>query len=68
MCVSAVLAYIHVKIHIDNRNKSYSTYEALGNVFMGKLWQKSAFWKADFQVKKQIIGGSRSMKFTPSVN
>ena len=31
MCVSAMLAYIHVKIHFDNRNKSYKTSEALGH-------------------------------------
>ena len=42
-----------VKIHLDNINKSYKTCEALGEAFRGKLWQKSASWKADFLEKKQ---------------
>ena len=51
MCVSAMLASIHVKNHLDNRNKSYNPSEASGQAFSGKRWQKSAFWKADFREK-----------------
>ena len=52
MCVFAVLANICVKIHLDNRNKSYKACEALVEAFRGKLWQTSAFLKDDFREKK----------------
>ena len=40
MCVSAVPDSIHVKIHIDNRNKSYKTSDALKDRehFMATFW------------------------------
>ena len=57
MCVSAVLASIHVKIHLDNRHKSYKTCEALGEALRDKLWQRSVFWKAEFLEKKPQING-----------
>ena len=47
---------IHVKSHLDNKNKSYNPREATWAGFQGKLWQKSAFWKTDVQEKKQING------------
>ena len=43
VCVSAVLAEIDIKIHLDNKNKSYKTAEALGEDFKTKSRQKSAF-------------------------
>ena len=43
---------MHVKNHLDNRNKSCNTCEAPGQAFRGKPWQKLVFWKADFQEKK----------------
>ena len=49
----------HVKIHLDNRTKSYNPCEALVEAFRGKLWQKYAFWKADFRErKKQSMQGN----------
>ena len=61
---------MHVKNHLDNRNKSYNPCEAPRQAFMGKLCQKSAFWKADFREKKHFNEpeGSRSMTFIHNVN
>ena len=47
---------MHVQIHIDNKHKSYNPYEASGETFSGKVWQKSTFWKAEFREKKLING------------
>ena len=46
-----MLAYLHVKNHLDNRKKSYNPYETPGKAFRGKVWLKSAFRKADFWEK-----------------
>ena len=40
--------------NLDNRNKSYNPCEEHGKPFRGKLWEKSVFWKGDFQEKKLI--------------
>ena len=62
-CVSAVLAYIHVTIHINNRNKSYNTSEAHGEDFGTTFRQKSTFQRAEFKQKNQINGKQQEHEF-----
>ena len=68
MCVSVVLAYIHVKIHLDNRDKSHNPGEEPPEAFRGDFQQKSAFQTADFWEKNKSMEGSKSIKFIHTVD
>ena len=70
MCVSAVLASIHVKIHLDNRikNKSYKTSEVLGEDFRPNLGTNLHFRGLTFERNIKSLESSNNMKFTHNVD
>ena len=68
MCVSAVLAKIHVKIHLDNINKSYKISSTLREDFRPKFGQELAFRRLTFRRKLKSMKSSKNMKFTHNVD
>ena len=63
-----MLAYIHVRNHLNNRNKSYNPCEAPVQAFRAKTLAKICIWESfTFVRKKKSMEGSRSMTFTHNV-
>ena len=65
MCVSAVLAYIHVKAHVDSRNKSH---KYLGRFSEPNLGKNLHFIGLTLGRKIKSVESNRNMKFTHNVD